>query len=164
MSLNFDEIVSVAGKSGLYKVLKPTKTGYIVEELDNSKKKLVLGPNHRVSMLKEISIYTMDEEGSKPLRDIYLDFKTRFGKELPVSPKDDSEQLFDFLGDIIPNYDTEKVYHSDIKKLISWYQSLMEKDENMSFEEEAESKDEPEIDKPKKEEKKKKKEKKESKK
>lgn len=139
MSLKFDEIVSVAGKSGLYKVLKPTKTGYIVEELENSKKKLVLGPNHRVSMLKEISIYTMDEEGSKPLNEIYDDFKSKYGKNLPVNPKDDSEALFSFLEEVIPNYDSDKVYHSDIKKLISWYQSLMEKDDQLSFAEEIEA-------------------------
>ncbi len=141
MKLNFDEIVSVAGKGGLYIIVKPTKNGYIVEELTDARKKMVLGPNHRVSLLKEISIYTTDEEGATPLKDVYLKVKNKFAKELPVSSKDSSEDLFAFLAGVIPNFDTEKVYHSDVKKLVSWYGLILNEDPDISFKEEKEAKE-----------------------
>lgn len=135
MKLNFDEIVSVAGKGGLYKIVKPTKNGYIVEELADARKKMVLGPNHRVSLLKEISIYTTDQEGAIPLRDVYLKMKNKYSKDLPVSTKDDSKALFDFLAEIVPDFDSEKVYHSDVKKLVSWYGLILSEDPEISFKE-----------------------------
>lgn len=141
MSLKFDEIVSVAGKGGLFKVLKPTKNGYIVEELGNSKKKIVLGPNHRVSLLSEISIYTTDTEGARPLKEVYNAIHKKYNKELPVSPKDDKDELFDFIKDIVPDFDPERVYHSDAKKLVSWYMQLMKEAPEISFEEEKDSKE-----------------------
>ena len=141
MGLKFDDIVSVAGKSGLYKILKPTKNGYIVEELQDQRQKLALGPNHRVSMLKEISIYTTDGEGSIPLIEVYQKVKAKFSEKLPVESKDDTDKLFSFLKEIVPNYDSEKVYHSDVKKLVSWYNFILKEDKNISFIEEKESKD-----------------------
>ncbi|QNL22179.1 DUF5606 domain-containing protein [Hyphobacterium sp. CCMP332] len=139
MKLNFDEIVSVAGKGGLYKILKPTKNGYIVEELNDSRKKMVLGPNHRVSLLKEISIYTTDQEGAIPLKDVYGKIKSKYSDALPVSSKDDSSELFTFLGGIVPEFDADKVYHSDVKKLVAWYSLILEEDPNISFKEDEKS-------------------------
>jgi hypothetical protein len=141
MDLSFDEIVSVAGKGGLFKILKPTKNGYIVEEMSDSRKKLVIGPNHRVSLLKEISIYTTDNEGAIPLRDVYSKVLEKYNKELPVSPKDDSEDLFSFLGEVVPEFDAERVYHSDVKKLVSWYGIIMKEAPEISFEEVGENAD-----------------------
>ena len=138
MELTFDEIVSVAGKGGLFKILKPTKNGYIVEELSGSRKKIVLGPNHRVSLLKEISIYTTDGEGAIPLRDVYAQVKSKYNADLPVKPKDDSSDLFKFLGEVVPEFDSERVYHSDVKKLVSWYGIIMQEAPEISFEEDAE--------------------------
>lgn len=140
MSLKFDEIVSVAGKSGLFKVLKPTKNGYIVEELNDSRKKLVLGPNHRVSLLKEISIYTTDAEGAVPLRDVYEKIYKKYKADLPVSAREEKDELFDFLADIVPDFDSEKVYQSDVKKLVSWYNTIITEDPEISFKEDKETK------------------------
>ncbi|MEQ8361025.1 MAG: DUF5606 domain-containing protein [Cytophagales bacterium] len=139
MKLNFDEIVSVAGKGGLYKILKPTKNGYIVEELNDSRKKMVLGPNHRVSLLKEISIYTTDQEGAIPLKDVYEKIKSKFSDALPVSSKDDSNALFSFLGGVVPEFDADKVYHSDVKKLVAWYSIILEEDPGISFKDDEKS-------------------------
>jgi hypothetical protein len=138
MDLVFDDIVSVAGKGGLFKILKPTKTGYIVEELNDSKKKMVLGPNHRVSLLKEISIYTTDTEGAVPLNLVFEKIREKHGQKLPCAPKDDSGTLFSFLGDILPEFDAEKVYHSDVKKLVSWYNLLSEIKSDIVFVEKVE--------------------------
>lgn len=144
MSLVFDDIVSVAGKGGLFKILKPTKNGYVVEELHEKRKKIVLGPNHRVSLLKEISIYTTDGEGSVPLKDVYRIVLEKYNTELPVNPKDSSDDLFSFLSEILPNFDNERVYHSDVKKLISWYNLILKENPKMDFKEEEESAPEPE--------------------
>ncbi len=136
MKLNFDEIVSIAGKGGLYKILKPTKNGYIVEELKESRKKLVLGSNHRVSLLKEISIYTTDTEGAVALREVYAEIQKKYKIELPVDAKEDSDALFSFLKEVVPNFDSEKVYQSDVKKLVSWYGIITQEDPEISFVEE----------------------------
>ncbi len=139
MKLNFDEIVSVTGKGGLYKILKPTKNGYIVEELNDSRKKMVLGPNHRVSLLKEISIYTTDQEGAIPLKDVYKKIKGKYATSLPISSKDDSSELFSFLEEVVPQFDTDKVYHSDVKKLVAWYSIILAEDPEISFKDEEKS-------------------------
>ena len=65
--MNFKDIASVAGKPGLYKIIKPTRSGVILEALDEKKSKLVAGMSMRVSVLSDISIYTLTEEGAEPL-------------------------------------------------------------------------------------------------
>ena len=68
--MELKEIAAVSGKGGLFKVLKPSKTGMILESLDEKKSKLIAGINHQVSLLDEISIYTLDSDGSKPLKEV----------------------------------------------------------------------------------------------
>jgi hypothetical protein len=104
---------------------------------------MVLGPNHRVSLLKEISIYTTDTEGAVPLNLVFEKIREKYGQKLPCSPKDDSGTLFSFLGDILPEFDAEKVYHSDVKKLVSWYNLLSEIKSDIVFVEKEEVKEKP---------------------
>lgn len=120
MSLN--EIASVSGKPGLYKVVKPTRTGIILETIDKTKKKLIANANSRVSLLKEISIYTTT--GSEPLEKVLGSIKQKTDGilETPSSDKD----LYSFLGTIVKDYDEERVYPSDVKKLILWFNILNE--------------------------------------
>ena len=73
--------------------------------------------------------------------DVYNSVKTKFSDKLPVDSKDDADKLFAFLKDIVPNYDAEKVYHSDVKKLVAWYNLILSEDKNISFKEEEEVKD-----------------------
>ncbi len=122
--MDLRDVASIAGKGGLYKVVKPTKSGVILETLDDSKKKLVANANSRVSILKEISIYTTTVEGTILLEDIFKIIFDKYKGELPVQPKDDSKKLLDFLSEIVPEYDADKVYASDAKKVVSWYNSL----------------------------------------
>ena len=65
--MDISEIASVSGKGGLYKILKPGKTGVVLESMDASKTKIVAGATHRISVLNEISIYTTTKEGTVPL-------------------------------------------------------------------------------------------------
>jgi len=118
------EIASVSGKGGLFKILKPTRTGVILETIDEKKTKLVANTNERVSILKEISIYTTGEESSKPLEDVLKAVHKLYGVDLKVSNKSSDAELRDFMEKVVPDYDAERVYCSDIKKLINWYSIL----------------------------------------
>lgn len=122
--MNLKEIAAVSGKSGLYKVVKPTRNGVILESIDDKKAKHVAGPNSRVSILKEISIYTTDEDGTVLLEDVFVSMKKEFGSEFKLDSKPTDADLYEFIGKIVPNYDEERVYSSDIKKLISWFNLL----------------------------------------
>ncbi len=122
--MDLKQFAAVAGKSGLYKVVKPTRSGVILEALDEKKSKCVANANSRVSLLKEISIYTTDAEGAVLLEEVFQTINDKYGKDLPVSAQDDVNALSGFLTEIVPEYDEDRVYHSDMKKLVTWYQTI----------------------------------------
>ncbi len=123
--MELKDIAAVSGKPGLYKVLKPTRTGLVLESLDGKNTKLVTGPHHRVSLLHEISIYTMDYDKTIPLQEILTKINKEFGDDPGVDSKSDSDELKSFMEHITPDYDTERVYVSDMKKLVNWYNLLL---------------------------------------
>lgn len=122
--MNLNEIASIAGKGGLFHIIKPTRGGVIVETLDEQKKKMVMGTTHRVSILKEVSIYTTDSEGSVPLEEVFQRIYSEFGDDPGVDTSSDQDEMKAFLKHVIPDYDEERVYPSDMKKLIAWYKIL----------------------------------------
>lgn len=115
------DIATVSGKGGLYKVLAPTKSGVILESLDEAKTKMVATANHRLSLLHEISIYTTTKEGNVPLHDVLKKVHKDFGDDPGVDASSDSDELKSFMKSVLPEYDEERVYTSDIKKLVKWY-------------------------------------------
>ena len=130
--MKFEEIITVAGKPGLFRILKASKNGYIAENLDGSKKKLVLGNQHRVSFLQEISLYTNDAEGSVAISDLFQ--KIKDDNSLAVeNPSDPSLDLYDSLSKILPEYDEERIYPSDLKKFFTWYNLLIKLNPEMDF-------------------------------
>lgn len=132
------EIANIAGKGGLYRIVKPSRAGVIVESLDERKEKSMIGPTARVSVLKDISIYTDDEEQSKPLADVFLAIYEKYGDELPITPKSASNsELADFIGAVVPEYDRDRVHMSDVKKMISWY-TILRKSLPEAFEQQTE--------------------------
>jgi len=122
--MEFKEIATVAGKPGLYQVLKPSRSGVILQSMDDKKSKLVVGANHRVSILSEISIYTMNEEGATSLEEVMKTIEKEFEGDLGLSANADPDELKAFLKHVLPDYDDSRVYSSDIKKLINWYTLL----------------------------------------
>lgn len=125
--MDLKKIAAISGKPGLFKVVKPTRSGVIVESLDKKKRKVVVGATSRMSVLKEVSIYTTDQEGSVPLADVILKMYQEFNDEIQnLNSKTSSDDLMAFLKNVVPEYDEEKVYVSDVKKLISWYKLLLE--------------------------------------
>ncbi len=119
--MEFREIATVAGKPGLYKILKPSRSGVILESMDDKKAKLVVGGSHRVSILSEISIYTLTEEGATPLEEVMRTIEKEFQGDTGLAADADNDEYQAFLKHVLPEYDENRVYVSDIKKLINWY-------------------------------------------
>lgn len=119
------EIATITGKGGLFRVVAPTKSGVILESLDESKTKMVATPSHRLSLLNEISIYTTTKEGTAPLADVLKKINQEFGDDPGVDSNSDAGELKSFLKSILPDYDEERVYVSDIKKLVKWYEIIL---------------------------------------
>ncbi len=121
MPIDLKQIAAIAGMSGLYRIVKPTRTGVIVESLEETPKSVVAQARHRMSLLDEISIYTTTEEGTISLAEAFDRIHSKYGDELPVGAKPENSALVSFMEEIIPDYDEERVYVSDMKKLVSWY-------------------------------------------
>jgi hypothetical protein len=119
------EIASISGKGGLYKVIAPTKSGVILESLDESKTKLVATTSHRLSLLHEISIYTTTKEGTVSLEEILKKIHADFQNDLGVDANSDASELKSFMKAVLPEYDESRVYISDIKKLVKWYEIIL---------------------------------------
>jgi len=122
--MDFNEVAAVSGKGGLFKVVSPTRTGVILEALDGSGKKIIANIQAKVSILSDISIYTTDEEGAVPLQDVLRKIHVEFKGDTGLTSSSDPDELKSFLKFILPEYDESRVYVSDIKKLVTWYNTM----------------------------------------
>ncbi len=122
--MEFSEVAAISGKGGLFKIVSPTRTGVILEALDGSKKKMIANVQSKVSILSDISIYTTDEEGAVPLQDVMRKIHKEFNGDTDLTSNSDPEELKSFLKFVLPEYDEERVYVSDIKKLVTWYNTM----------------------------------------
>ncbi|MCS6967819.1 MAG: DUF5606 domain-containing protein [Cytophagales bacterium] len=120
--MDLTNIAAISGKPGLYRVIKPTRTGVIVESIDQQRKRFAVGMNSRVSVLKEVAIYAYNAEGSVPLAEV-LQKMHQWQGEIPM-PNASAEELMAFMEALLPEFDRQRVYPSDIKKLISWFKIL----------------------------------------
>lgn len=115
--------MAISGKPGLFNAISQTKTGFIVESLLD-KKRFPIASNNNVSLIENIAIYTYEEE--VPLLTV---FKTIFEKEeggKSISHKESGKKLTDYFLEVLPEYDEDRVYTSNIKKVIQWYNILVE--------------------------------------
>jgi hypothetical protein len=124
--MELSEIASISGKGGLFKVLKPGKSGVLLESLDATKTRIVATATQRLSLLSEISIYTTTKEGTVALQDVLKKIYKDFNNDLGVDGNSDGVELKAFLKSVLPEYDEDRVYVSDIKKLVKWYSVLLE--------------------------------------
>jgi hypothetical protein len=122
--MELKDIAAVSGKPGLFKVVKQTRTGLVLESMDGKSTKLITGPHHRVSLLHEISLYTTEHDKTVPLQEIFAKIKKEFGDDPGLDSKSDPDELKSFIAHLVPDYDKERVYVSDMKKLVSWYTLL----------------------------------------
>ncbi len=141
--MSLDKILSIGGKPGLYKLLTQTRSGFVAESLLDGKK-ITVGFSNNVSVLSEIAIYTLEEE--VPLREVFQKIQEKEdGKKTSVSHKDDKLKLEEYFFEVLPDYDEDRVYPSDIKKIVQWYNLLCEKGINDFSAPEKEEKDVPET-------------------
>ena len=137
--MSLDKILSISGKPGLYQIVAQTRTGAVVESLVD-KKRLTVGAHSNISILSEIAIYTLTEE--VPLREVLKTIKDKEnGNETSISHKESKIKLEEFFFEILPEYDEDRVYASDIKKVIQWYNLLQKNNLLDALESEDEEKD-----------------------
>jgi len=122
--MDLKDVAAISGKPGLFRIVKPTRNGMIIETLDEQRKKTMVSATHRVSILKEISIYITGEDDSAPLGEVLLAIKEQFGDN--CNPDTSGAALADFMEKVLPNYDAARVYDSDIKKLVKWYNIILQ--------------------------------------
>ncbi len=130
--MDLKEIMSVSGQSGLYRYISQGRNGIIVESFSDKKRSFV-NASSKVSSLEDIAIFTSEEE--VPLKQVLKSiFEHENGGPAP-DPKSSPEELKAYMEKILPTYDHERVYVSDIKKLVTWYNTLLSLN-MLSFEEE----------------------------
>ena len=122
--MNLEKILAISGKPGLYVLRVQTRTGFVAESLLDGKK-ITVNLKSNVSLLSEISIYTY--EGEKPLAEIMQKIADKENKGQAISHKEDNATLTAYFKEILPDYDEERVYPSDIKKVLNWYNMLQAK-------------------------------------
>lgn len=137
--MGLEKILSVAGKPGLYKLITQTRTGFVAESLLD-RKRITVSLRSSVSVLSEIAIYTLEEE--VPLREVFKKIQTKEnGSKTSISHKDEKIKLEEYFFEVLPDYDEDRVYVSDIKKVIQWYNILIDNKITDFATEEVESED-----------------------
>lgn len=121
--MDLKDIMSVSGMSGLYKMEAQRDNGIIVRPLEGGPRKFIPARQHMFTPLENITIYTDDPDGMA-LSAVFLRMKEKEGETAPVPVKSDNNALHDYFDEVIPEYDAERVYPSDIKKILKWYQAL----------------------------------------
>ncbi len=130
--MDLSKILSITGKPGLYLVLSQTKTGALVESIID-KKRFPVFINEKINKLSDISIFTTEEDVL--LKEVmHAIYKKENGGQ-SIDPKSDNNALKAYMLEILPNYDQDRVYFSDMKKLFSWY-NLLQKENILDFSEE----------------------------
>lgn len=124
--MELNKIAAVAGKSQLFRIVGSNKSGAILESLDEKKTKMVATAQHRLSVLSEISVYTTTKEGTAPLPEVLKNVHARYQGNPGVDAHADGESLKAFLKTVLPTYDVDRVYASDIKKIVRWYGQLLQ--------------------------------------
>ena len=117
-------VLAIAGKPGLYTLVKQGRGMLIVESIDETRKRIPAAARDRVTSLNDVSMYTTGED--VPLMSEFDAIKTKYNAA-PVDidvKKATAEELSDFMGEVLPDYDRDRVYLTDIKKLIQWYNIL----------------------------------------
>lgn len=121
MPYELQELAAISGMPGLYRLVRAARHGVLVESLDEKASRTLAPARNKVSLLSEISIYTQDPDQNVPLTEVFERIHQQHGPALSVTAKSSEAELTEFLAGVIPDYDRDRVYLSDIKKLANWY-------------------------------------------
>ena len=120
--MTLQDILAIGGKPGLYKMVAQSRTGAIVQGLSDEKR-FPVSSTSNVSSLQDIAIYTYDAE--VPLKEIFKKIQEKESNaNTSVGHKESSQKLMSYFEEILPDFDQERVYASDVKKVIQWYNTL----------------------------------------
>ena len=122
--MSLEKILSISGKPGLYELQNQTRNGFLAVSLLDGKK-ISVGGRHNVSLLSEIAIYTLTEE--VPLGQIFTMISEKENGGEAISHKSSKDELEEYFFNVVPDYDEDRVYASDIKKVVQWYNMLLKK-------------------------------------
>ncbi|WP_395042840.1 DUF5606 domain-containing protein [Flavobacterium sp.] len=122
--MTVEKILAISGKPGLYELKVQTRSGFVAESMIDGKK-ITVSLRSNVSLLSEISMYTYTEE--KPLVDIMRAIAVKENEGQAISHKEDNAKLIAYFKEVLPDYDEDRVYPSDIKKVLNWYNMLQQK-------------------------------------
>ena len=120
-TIKLKDILSISGKGGLFKFIAQARNGIVVEALED-KKRHVAPATARVSSLEDIAIFTYEEE--VPLSDLFFQIHGQTEGKESISHKESADKLKEAFRELVPEYDEERVYVSDIKKVFQWYNLL----------------------------------------
>ena len=137
--MGLDKILSISGKPGLYQLKSQTRSGFVAQSLIDGKNISVSAQNN-VSILSEIAVYTLTEE--IPLGKVFTAISDKEkGNKTSISHKDGKDKLEEYFFEILPDYDEDRVYASDIKKIVQWY-NLLHKHDLLQLDEESNDEEE----------------------
>ena len=122
--MSIQKILAISGKPGLYELKIQTRTGFVAESLLDGKK-ITVGMRANVSLLSEIAVYTYSEEVR--LAEVFKAIATKENDGMAMSHKEDDAKLKSYFREILPEFDEDRVYTSDIKKILNWYNILQPK-------------------------------------
>jgi hypothetical protein len=122
--MSIQKILAISGKPGLYELKVQTRTGFVAESLLDGKR-ITVSMRSNVSLLSEIAVYTYSEEVR--LAEVFKAIATKENDGLAISHKEDDTKLKEYFREILPEFDEDRVYTSDIKKIFNWYNLLQPK-------------------------------------
>lgn len=122
--MSLQKILAISGKPGLFELKLQTRTGFVAENLLDGKK-ITVGMRSNVSLLSEIAVYTYNEEVK--LAEVFKAIATKENEGASISHKEDNAVLLSYFREVLPEFDEDRVYPSDIKKIINWYNMLQPK-------------------------------------
>lgn len=120
--MELNKVLSIVGKPGLYELKAQTRGGFIAQPIGGGNK-LAVNMRHNVSLLSEIAIYTYEEE--VPLKEVFQKIKEKEEGGEAISHKESKAKLEDYFRAVMPDFDEDRVYPNDIKKIIHWYNLLV---------------------------------------
>ena len=122
--MSLQKILAISGKPGLFELKLQTRTGFVAESLIDSKK-ITVGMKSNVSLLSEIAVYTYNQEVK--LAEVFKAIATKENEGPAISHKEDNLVLVTYFREVMPEFDEDRVYPSDIKKILNWYNMLQAK-------------------------------------
>jgi hypothetical protein len=133
--MNLENLIAVSGLPGLYRLAANRSNGLIIEEIKSGKRRFASSRKHQFTPLESIAIYTDDGE-SMELKHVFRNMYDQLEDNPPIGTNSSSEDLHDYFEDVLPNYDKDRVFTGDIKKVIKWFNYLKESNLLTSQEEE----------------------------